>query len=87
MCDKFINNRENIFLCLLIPLLDFPYPPKLYNTNNNNIIVIFYKSNMEGNINDYNENDENDIHNTIQWSKIKELIKNSYNFQIEERII
>jgi hypothetical protein len=82
MCDDFINNRQNIFLCLLIPLLDFPYSPKLYNTKNNNIIVIFYNSNMDGSINDYQENN-----NTIEWLKIKELIQNCYNFEIKERIL
>jgi len=74
LCYNFIKDKENIYLCLLVPLLNFPIPPMLYKPHKR-INVIFYKSNMEGGINDF-------INTNIRWDLIKNIILENYKFNI-----
>jgi hypothetical protein len=48
----------------------------LYNINAN-LNVIFYESNMDGNINDYGNS-------KIKWNLIKDLVFKNYSFSIKE---
>jgi hypothetical protein len=45
----------------------------------NNINIILYNSNTEGQINDFQNNN-------IEWNKIKELILKYYEFNIKSRL-
>ena len=72
---EFVNKQINCYFLILIPLLQFNKDPILYRINKF-INVIFYKSNMEGNINDID-------HPAIPWNTIKDLIFENYVFELE----
>jgi hypothetical protein len=71
---NFIENK-NRYILLVLPLLNYNNYPMLY-TINTNLNVIFYKSNMDGYINDFGNS-------KIRWDMIKELILEKYSFDIK----
>jgi hypothetical protein len=73
---NFIGNNHNRHILLLLPLVNYKNNPMLYNINAN-LNVIFYESNMDGNINDYGNS-------KIKWNLIKDLVFKNYSFSIKE---
>jgi hypothetical protein len=72
----FIRMKKNRYILLLLPLTNFNSSPVLYNINKY-LNVIFYKSNSEGDINDYSNPH-------IRWDLINNLVKKEYMFDIKE---
>jgi len=71
---NFVNNNHNRYVLLLLPLLNYNKNPMLYKINTN-INIIFYESNMDGDINDYKNS-------KIKWNIIQELVLENYSFNI-----
>lgn len=71
---EFISKLNNCYILILLPLLNFNDEPVLYNVHTY-INVIFYNSNMEGNINDVGNIN-------IQWDIIKKITLSAYIFDI-----
>ena len=76
--DFLINiNSKYVYILILCPLINYENNP-IINKISNNINIIYYKSNMEGHINDI-------TNNKIRWDLVKKLILENYNFNIKER--
>ena len=72
---NFISNNHNRHILLLLPLLNYYNDPIIYKINTN-LSVIFYESNIDGNINDYDNP-------KIKWNIIKDLVFKNYSFDIK----
>jgi len=72
---EFINNNHNRYILLLLPLLNFNNSPVLYKINNQ-LNVVFYETNMEGNSNDYDNS-------KIKWDVINKYVLDNYHFDIK----
>ena len=71
---NFISNNDNRYILLLLPLLNYNNNPTLYKINIH-LNVIFYESNMDGYINDYNNS-------KIKWNIIKNIVLENYSFNV-----
>ena len=77
-CDEkivsaFLGATRNAHMCILIPLLNYPMPTTLCKVNEQ-LNLIYYKSNRLGNINDFGAPG-------IDWYGIMQIISNNYTFK------
>lgn len=71
---NFINMNINRYILLLLPLLNYNFNPTLYKINPH-INVIFYESNTDDFINDYESP-------KIKWNLINKLVLENYSFSL-----
>jgi hypothetical protein len=77
LCNDFLKNRKNVYICILVPLLNYEKKPFLYQVFDN-LHIIFYKSNMNGSINEYTDK-------SINWHIIENMILLTYNFVVNPK--
>jgi hypothetical protein len=72
---NFISNNDNRYILLLLPLLNYNNNNPILYKINTHLNVIFYESNMDGYINDYNNS-------KIKWNIIKNIVLENYSFNV-----
>jgi hypothetical protein len=80
-CIKFVEKRKNIYLCLMLPVLDFSNVPEIIKIHTN-INLILFRITDNGNILLFREPGKNNGPHDIQWDIIKEMFLNLYSFHI-----